>query len=133
MTTVPATIDFTAALLDMDGKPITEPEAGPDGQPHIVEATLGRVVCTALTAAFADEQNLSGEDKVKRFALGMKVRGNAAATLTSDEITLLKKLVGKGFSPLIVGRCWELLDPASVPKEQKAFKAGSKPDDAKAA
>lgn len=41
---------------------------------------------------------------------------NSDPTLTADEITLIKKLVAKAYNPLVVGRTWELLDPASVPK-----------------
>jgi hypothetical protein len=53
-------IDFSAVIKDLDGDPVKDGEK---------DATLGRVACTALLAGYADEQSLSGEEKVKRFRL----------------------------------------------------------------
>jgi hypothetical protein len=98
--------DFTKPLLDLEGKPILAAN---------IPLTLGEAVATALLANYADEQNLSGEEKVKRFLLAVKVHNATELGLTSDEITLIKKLVAKAFAPLVVGRIWAILDPPSIP------------------
>lgn len=77
-------------------------------------ATVRRVCCDALVAAFDDERNLAGEEKVKRFLLAQKLMAAEEVDLTSEDVSLLKKLVAKGFGPLVVGQAWQLLDPASV-------------------
>ena len=88
-------IDFSAAIKDFDG------DAVKDGDK---EATLGRVACTALLASYADEQNLPAEDKVKRFRLAEIAAKGGAQEMKVDDVALMKKLIGKAFAPLIVGR-----------------------------
>ncbi|UCI06247.1 hypothetical protein [Mesorhizobium sp. B1-1-8] len=97
-------IDFSTKLLDVDGTPIVE---------NGVDATLGRAAANALLAPFADEQNLPGEEKVKRFELAMRVCSAKELTLPVEEVALIKKLVAKAFPVLIVGRCWAILDPSN--------------------
>lgn len=105
-----AEIDFTTPLVQLDGKPFL----GPDGKP--VETTLASVAETALLGSYVDEQNLTGEEKVKRFSLANKIHGNRAASLTTEEVALIKRLIAKSYNPLVVGLSWTILDPASVPK-----------------
>ena len=102
--------DFTTPIVGLDGRGFT----GPDGKPQ--DLTLGQVAENALTAAYPDEQTLSGVDKVKRFALALKIHDHPDSTLSAEETTLLKTLIGKAYSTVIVGRAWTLLDPGSVPK-----------------
>ncbi len=101
-------IDFTQILTDLDGKPVKNSE---------IEVTLGAAATHALLTPFPDEQNLSGEEKVKRFLLATKVREAKDVKLTIDELNMIKKLVGKAYAPLLVGRIWEIIDPASVEKK----------------
>lgn len=101
----PRKIDFTTVLTDLDGKPIADKDAPP--------VTLGDVTANALFASYRDEQP-SGQDKVKRWTLALRVHKAQAAELTADEIKLIKDLIGKGYGPLIVGQAWQILDPASV-------------------
>lgn len=105
-------ISFSTVILDMEGKPIVD---------QGVETTLGKYVIAALLAVYQDEPNLAGEEKVKRFVIASKIQSAAGTPgqkvdLTVDEIALVKKLCGKAFAPMVVGRLWALLDPASVPK-----------------
>jgi len=93
-------IDFDAPLLDLKGEPLIE---------NGVEVTLGAIASNALLATYRDEQDLTGEEKVKRFRLAVIARG--AQDLSVEQIVLLKKLIAKAYSPLIVGRVFELLDP----------------------
>jgi hypothetical protein len=95
-------IDFSAAIKDFDG------DAVKDGDK---EATLGRVACTALLASYADEQNLSAEDKVKRFRLAEIAAKGGAQEVKVDDVALMKKLIGKAFAPLIGGRAYDLIEP----------------------
>ena len=50
-------IDFATVITDIEGQPMKQ-----DGS----ELTLRSMSITALTMPFPDEQNLSGEEKVKR-------------------------------------------------------------------
>ncbi len=76
--------------------------------------TLGDAVFHALVSNYADEQTtITGEEKFKRGALALKItRGARSLNFTSEETTLIKRLIGKLFTPLIVAQAYEMLDPA---------------------
>jgi hypothetical protein len=97
--------DFTAVLSGLDGKPLVA-----EGVPSM---TLGEVVANALVNQFKDE-NPSGQDKVKRWALALRIHAAKDIELTADEVKLIKDLVAKAYGPLVVGQVWSILDPASV-------------------
>ena len=103
-------IDFNRFLLDDDDKPICEVAKENDVCPQGRNFTLGRAVRNALYAAFPDEQNLPGDEKVKRAELAMRTK-QENAQFQAEDFALMKKLTGKLYSPLIVMRIWELLDP----------------------
>lgn len=105
-------MDFSAVLTDQDGAPIIDC-AGPDcaSKPPL---TLGKVAMRSLTASFEDERNLSGEEKFKRGQLAEKVYSGGSVALSAEDTALIKRLIAKGYGPLIVLKAWRLLDPTSV-------------------
>lgn len=72
--------------------------------------TLGSACVDALLGAYQDEAALPGEEKYRRFQLATKLSSSDEVDLTAEEIAQLKKLVGKAWSPLVVGRVYELLE-----------------------
>lgn len=109
MLTTPAlAIDFKAEMTAIDGKAIP---ADP-GKPEAL--TLQRVCEDALIASYPDEQTLPSDEKNRRFWLAIKIHGGEQ-NLSADEITMLKKVIGKGYGPLVVGRAFGMLDPNSIP------------------
>ena len=95
------------------GQPATDTQPAVKAQPA-VNATLGKMMIESLLATFKDEENLSGEEKLKRWQLAIKIKNNAetAVEMTVEEIALIKKLIGKAYSTIIVGQVWELLEGA---------------------
>ena len=78
---------------------------------------LAEVAQNALLASYQDEPNLSGEEKVKRFAIARKIEEQPKdPSLSAEDIALIKKLIAKAYNPLVTSDAWLLLDPASVPK-----------------
>lgn len=76
--------------------------------------TLREAVVTALTTAIPNEP-LSGPESFKRYRIAMAVSGDGVdgdgvIDLKSDEISLIKDLVGKLYAPLVVGRVYDALD-----------------------
>lgn len=111
-------VDFTAAITDLEGTPITEITrkdklvAGvptPSFAENIV--TLGMLAGNALTGTYQDEPGLSGADKVKRFQLAEKTISKLPVDLDAESISLIKTLIGKAYNPLFVGRAYNLIDP----------------------
>jgi hypothetical protein len=95
-------IDLNQVLLDMNDEPIK------DGDKN---ATLRKVAIEALVASYQDESTLSGEEKLKRFELAMKVKNTPTPIdLTVEEVGTIKKLIGKAFGVLVVGQVWNMLE-----------------------
>jgi hypothetical protein len=106
-----ADVDFSAVLTDPDGAPIIDcVSADCAGKPPL---TLGRLALHVLTASFPDEQGLSGEEKFRRGLLAMRVYGGGKVVLNAEDTALIKRLIAKGYGPLVVLRAWPLLDPPS--------------------
>ena len=96
-------INFAAPIKDIKGEPIVENEK---------PVTLGSVSCQALLATYPDEQNLSGKEKVERFTLAACCSNESEADISVEDVALLKKLIGKAYGPLVVGRAYEIIDLA---------------------
>jgi len=83
---------------------------------------LGTVLITALGANYTDEKNLPGREKVERYRLAVKLVNNTEVELTSEEITLCKKLVSKLTGSLIYGQVDALLEGKPTGIKQKVVK-----------
>ena len=106
--TMPAyAIDFKTHIKSIDGSDI--PISTTDQSP----LTLGKVCEDALIANTLPGDQPNADEKTKRFMLVLKVHANNDP-LTAEEVTMIKKVVGMAYGPLVVGRVAELLDPASI-------------------
>ena len=102
-------VDFSATITRLDGTVMTTSDT--DKTPF----TIAAAVENALLIDYRDEQNLSGEDKIKRWRLANKIAAHPVdPDLTPEEIVLIKKLVAKAYNPLVCGEVWKAVDPASV-------------------
>ena len=120
-----AAIDMTQVFCDLDGKPVIENgkpviENGKpvivNGKPLIeksVEVTLRNVCCEALLAVFPNENEM-GEQKLKRWILAEEIHTHNTVDLQAEDISLLKKRIGEGFGPAVVGPAWKMLDPLTM-------------------
>ena len=77
---------------------------------------------TSLTAlgghkleGYPDEQ-ASGEEKFKRYQLAERISAAGPQDVSVEEVALIKRLIGKGYPPMVVGPAWLALenDPAPV-------------------
>jgi len=107
-------IDVTEQLEELDGTPMVTSKqvcqmcGSVVGE--VMPMTVRLTVTRALTAMFKDEQNLAGEDKITRWHLALKITDEDDPDLKAEDIVLIKKLVGKMFGPVIIGRMWAILD-----------------------
>jgi hypothetical protein len=102
-------IDFTAAITDFDGNPI---DGGSPEKP--MPLTLASVSVLALNALSREDENLAGDEKFKRGMLAYHIHKGETDKLSVDDISLIKKLVGKLYNPMVVVRAYQLLDPAAT-------------------
>lgn len=94
--------NFDALIKDMDGKDFIE-----NGKPLAVKTILMNA-CIATYSPQKDDP--SGEEKAMRFALAVRLNAGGDVEVSPEEIVLLKKLVGYGWSPLVVGQIYEYLN-----------------------
>ena len=73
--------------------------------------TVRLAATRALTAQFRDEQDLTGEQKFPRFHLALKITDEDEPDLAAEDIATIKKLVGKMYGSLVMGRVWMIIDP----------------------
>jgi hypothetical protein len=99
-------IDFTTMLFDHRGKAI------PDVMEENAPLSLGAAARHALCMMYPDEQNLSGEEKFKRAKLAFEICDQTNAVLKSQDVTLVKQLIGKFYAPTVVYAAYPLLDNA---------------------
>jgi len=111
--------DLSIRLVSYDGKPFTRPAMTTDGQPVVhdgvpqhVHLTLKDVLTSACVNADPQEHNDS-DKKLAIFKLLMKLHSALPFVhLSAEEVSLLKKLVGKQLTVIAVGAvCHELENP----------------------
>ena len=93
---------------------------GPDNLRYVRRDKTGVIITLrdyakeALIATFQDERDLSNEEKAKRYGLFIKVKDAVdPAEFTVDEVSLMKKLVGKANTILIYGQAAEMFEGKS--------------------
>lgn len=90
-------------LTDLNGN-VLKNQDGTDSE-------LKNVIIDALLATYKDEQGLTGEEKLSRWQLATKVKASdGVAYLDAEEVVLIKKLIGKAYSTVIVGQAWQILE-----------------------
>lgn len=112
-------INFDQPLADLDRKQLDLTTAACRVCGRLAEsraATLRGVCTDALVAQYQDEQNLSGEEKMKRYTLALKITATDEFDVTPEELALIRTLVAKMFGPRVMGPAWTLLDFKEDPK-----------------
>lgn len=108
-------IDVTQQIKDLGGTlmvtskkvcPVCGEIAGKE-EPMTIRLVLTR----ALVAVYADERSLSGDDKLIRWHLALKIMDSDEPDLEAKEVVLAKEMIGKMYGPVVVGRTWPILDP----------------------
>lgn len=96
-------VDFNIPLNQLNGEPLVNAKNG-------AAITLREISVEALLAMYNDETALPPSEKVTRYDIAEKIsKSNGHADLTPEELTEVRKLVGKLYSPLIVGQAYRLL------------------------
>lgn len=94
--------NFSLPLNDIDGNPLVN---------NNLPFTLGSAAIGALLATFEDERHLPGEQKFQRYMLANKIHANPEALeVSAEEIAMLKNLIGKAYTPIVVGPAFLALE-----------------------
>lgn len=86
----------------------------------LLNEQLGLCVCPKCNAEFKLPEELSGEEKCRRFMLATKIySGDGAVDIGTKDVELLKDLIAKHYPPLTVGQAWAILDPGGAEEINK--------------
>src|SRR3990167_8331184 len=95
-------VNVTTVLKDFEGNALKDGER---------EITLRHVLLQVLGATFPpDVDRADGAEKAKRWALAVKIVNDDEVLVTAEDAAMLKKLVGIGYGPYVVGPVYDLLD-----------------------
>ena len=107
-------INVTQQLTELDGTPMVTGRQVCQVCGSVIGESMPMTVrlaaTRALTAQYRDEMDLAGEEKVTRFHLALRLTDEDEPDLKAEEIVLIKKLIGKMYGPVVVGRVWGILD-----------------------
>lgn len=93
--------DFSKPVLDLNDNPSYDADKSLFTFKHFAIGAL---------MALVDDVKVSGNTKAEYCALAVQLVKNNTLELTRDKIDLLKTLIGKNPSPLVVGRMYEFLE-----------------------
>lgn len=94
--------NFDVVIQDLSGSTVVDQDGA--------SITLRSIAIGALMASYKDEQDISGDEKLSRYELAVKINKGGKVEITAEEISKLKKLIGKGFNVLAVGQAYKLLE-----------------------
>ena len=105
-------VDVTKQIMNLQGEPfqtggIPCPQCG-----HIAEGaqtmTLRKAIVQATTIFGPEDKD--GAEKFERYRLALQATDFDEPDWKPEELTLIRELIGRIYSPVIVGRCWEMLE-----------------------
>ena len=99
-------VDSDVLIKDLDDNPIKEGDK---------EIRLSDIVKQAMLYVRHDDDKTTGEMKKKRYLIAKKFYKGGIVDLSQPEVALINDCVGKGFTPIIVGRVSELLEQTEIP------------------
>lgn len=110
-------INFNQEILAIDGKPI------PEGVGKNV--TLLSICQQALQMSTKEDANLPAAKKVDRYNLLLRITNQSPdVELAAKEISMLKELVGRSFTVIVVGQVLAMLEnkPTGIEKSKEPKK-----------
>jgi len=106
-------VNVNVNFKTLDGKDI------PANPQNIEEGSMNlKNVCVASLLAPLEEEKLDGNEKAKRYSIAQTIYDckEGYVELSVEDISLLKKLIGNMYLPLIVGQAYSFLEGNTVTK-----------------
>ena len=97
------TKDLDIPVYDLEGEQVIDRIRGEDRP-----ATIKNFVVNAL--ALVNGEQMSGEEKMQRYKLAMRLKEGGQQSFTPEEILLIKSVVAVMYPPVIVGQVYEWCD-----------------------
>ena len=73
--------------------------------------TVKGIIVQALTVLGEEDKNMTGDMRYTQYDLARRItEAGDVAELKAEDIVLIKKLVGKMYQPIVVGRIYDALE-----------------------
>jgi hypothetical protein len=108
-------IDFTKKITNLDGDPIINDKK---------ELTLALVCENALLALTEKNNSLPGAKKVHRAILAQCIHTEGQVDIVAEDVAMIKDVIAESYSPLVIMRAWEILDPKVTDVKKGAINPG---------
>lgn len=102
-------INFEQPITNLKGENLKEKTKTENDKIEERDITLSMVCTGALLTAYQDEK-IDSVEKLRRYKLAQRLVDAKEENITIEEANLLKELIGKNPSPLIVGQVFEILE-----------------------
>ena len=105
-------LNLNKNILDLEGKEVSEKVKDSDGNIVDRKISIDQLIVSSLMNTYQDDDKSSGEDKLTRFDLALKIKNSKGdIELSTEDITFIKKYTKKGLlSPLAFARTNEALE-----------------------
>ena len=114
-------VNLYVKLLGFDGCPVKKTKVvTTDGVPEAKEidgefVLLSDVIANAVSSTYRDDDKISPDEKLNRFALALETKkAKGPIEISVEDAGLIKKMAVKGCSVLAYGRICELLESAET-------------------
>ena len=94
-------IDVSRKIQGLDAKDLDV-----EGEPLM----LASVIVNAMMASPERGDQDTGEQKLKRYRLGMKVLDGGMVEISNEDAVLINARVGQFYGPLVVGQVYDILE-----------------------
>lgn len=98
-------IDFSQTFKDLKGEVLKDKDAA-DALVNLKD------ICHLSLLAPQASEKADGSKKVKMYQLAQKLNVDGEIDLKAEEVVLLKEVIGKVCTTIIVGQAYEMLEPA---------------------
>ncbi len=95
-------IDFSQKFSGFDGATMKDTKT--DKELSLAD------ICVEALLSVDREDPIDGIEKLKRYDLALEIYQGKKESLSAEEVVLLKELVGKYFTTLVVGQAFPMLD-----------------------
>jgi len=100
-------VNVDLQLIDLDDELIEVPTGKED--PKTEPLLLKNILINALITE-QPNSGIAGNEKFERYNLARTIKQGHDIELTAENIALLKDLVAKNYTPLVVGDVWNILE-----------------------
>lgn len=122
-------VDFDAEIKGVNGEAFTQPTMQ-NGERVSVPVTLGMIAADKILATATEEdREISAFEKCRRGNLALQIY-SGEADLSIEDVAFIKTRIGELCDPLLVARCWAIIDPkdeATVKAKPKKAKQDNAP------